>query len=567
MDIHHNGMIEKDAHGNVLSDFEFENEDCNIMLAYLGFAFIAVFLGATAGFIQMIQRSGWITLPNWLNYYQLLTFHGVSLALVFTTFFIMGFLYSGVAKTLGGSMPKITRTLSWIAFYMMAIGTIIAAFLILTNDATVLYTFYTPMRANGWFYVGLALLVVGSWIISTAIIVAYVRWRKKNRGKPSQLFTYMTIATIILWLHASLAVAVSVVVLIIPWAFDLVPRINVTLTRTLFWYFGHALVYFWLLPAYIYWYVNIPQIIGGKIFSNSLPRLTFILLILFSVPVGLHHQLMEPGLHSFFKFLQVVLTMAVVVPTLITAFSIIATFELTGRSRGGKGLFGWVKKLPWNDARFFAAFLGMLLFIPGGAGGVINTSYQLNQMIHNTWWVTGHFHLTFASSVVLTFFAISYWLVPVLTKRTFTRQMNRLAILQSILWTVGMLLLGGVMHFVGLKGAPRRTAYSLYGEHELGLTWMSYNQVIAIGGVILFVAIVLILYIWINLLFISPKLDKTLEYPIGVINEKATEPPRILERWSVWIGVSIALSIVAYAVPIYQLIVNNDPGAIPFRSW
>src|SRR5690606_34330007 len=201
---------------------------------------------------------------------------------------------------------------------------------------------YTPMRANGWFYVGLALLIVGSWIISIGIIIAYARWRKKNRGKPSPLFAYMTIATIILWLHASLAVAVSVVVLIIPWAFDLVPRINVSLTRTLFWYFGHALVYFWLLPAYIYWYVNIPQIIGGKIFSNSLPRLTFILLILFSVPVGLHHQLMEPGLHSFFKFLQVILTMAVVVPTLITAFSIIATFELAGRSKGGKGLFGWV---------------------------------------------------------------------------------------------------------------------------------------------------------------------------------------------------------------------------------
>lgn len=567
MDHQHTGLIEKDAHGNVLTDFEFEKEDRNIMLAFICFAFVSVFLGAVAGFLQMMQRAGWITLPHWLTYYQLLTFHGVALALVFTTFFIMAFLYSGVTKTLGGSMPKITRTLSWIAFFMMAIGTLIAIFLILTNDATVLYTFYTPMRANGWFYVGLALLIVGSWIISIGIIIAYARWRKKNRGKPSPLFAYMTIATIILWLHASLAVAVSVVVLIIPWAFDLVPRINVSLTRTLFWYFGHALVYFWLLPAYIYWYVNIPQIIGGKIFSNSLPRLTFILLILFSVPVGLHHQLMEPGLHSFFKFLQVILTMAVVVPTLITAFSIIATFELAGRSKGGKGLFGWVKKLPWKDARFFAAFMGMLLFIPGGAGGVINTSYQLNQMVHNTWWVTGHFHLTFASSVVLTFFAISYWLVPVLTKRTFTRTMNRLAILQTILWTVGMILLGGVMHFAGLKGAPRRTAYSTYGEHELGITWMSYNQVIAIGAVILFVAILLMLYIWINLLFVTPKMEKTLEYPIGVVNEKANEPPRILERWSVWIGVSIALSVIAYTIPIYQLIVNQDPGSLPFRSW
>src|SRR5699024_12736127 len=98
----------------------------------------------------------------------------------------------------------------------------------------------------------------------------------------------MTLATLILWIHASLAVAFSVVVLIIPWAFGWVPRVDVTLTKTLFWYVGHALVYFWLMRAYIYWYVNIPQVGGGKIFSSSLPRLPLIMLILFSVPVGWH---------------------------------------------------------------------------------------------------------------------------------------------------------------------------------------------------------------------------------------------------------------------------------------
>ncbi|HLS23770.1 MAG TPA: b(o/a)3-type cytochrome-c oxidase subunit 1 [Pseudogracilibacillus sp.] len=560
-------QLEAKKKENHITDFKFDNEDRRIILTFIGFAFVAILLGTVAGFIQMMQRSGWIDLPNWLTYYQLLTFHGVSLALVFTTFFIMGFLYSGVAKTLGGKMPKATRTLSWIGFYSMAIGTIIAAILILTNEGTVLYTFYAPMQASGWYYVGLALLIVGSWIVCSGILVAYVRWRKANRGKPSPLFTYMTVATIILWLHASLAVAISVVVLYIPWAFEFVPRINVALTRTLFWYFGHALVYFWLLPAYIYWYVNIPQIIGGKIFSSSLPRLTFILLILFSVPVGIHHQLNEPGILSFFKFLQVVLTMAVVVPTLITAFSILATFELTGRSRGGKGLFGWIGKLPWKDARFFAAVMGMIIFIPGGAGGIINASYQLNQMVHNTWWVTGHFHLTIATTVILTFFAISYWLIPVLTRRVFTKRLNRLAIVQTILWTIGMILLGGTMHFAGLKGAPRRTAYSLYGDHELAFTWMNYSQVIAVGGVIVFIALLLILYIWGNLLFFAPKLDQSIEYPIGVINERAEEPPKILERWTVWIGVSIALSIIAYAVPIYQLIVNQDPGSLPIRTW
>jgi len=560
-------LVERDEHGNVLTDFNFEKEDRNLIMTHIGFAIVAIFLGGLAGLLQLMQRSGWISLPSWLTYYQLLTAHGVLLVLVFTTFFIMGYLFSGMARTLNGKLTPGVRKLGWIGFYLMAIGTIIATFLILTNEGTVLYTFYTPMQANPWFYVGLALLLVGSWFSSAGMFATYIQWRRKNKGQHSPLFAYMTVATLILWIHASLAVAVSVVFLIIPWAFGWVPRVDVTLTRVLFWYFGHALVYFWLLPAYIYWYVNIPQIVGGKIFSNSLPRLTFILLILFSVPVGLHHQLNEPGVEAFWKFLQVVLTMMVVVPSLITAFSIIATFELAGRAKGGKGLFGWLTKLPWKDARFFAAFAGMVMFIPGGAGGIINSSYQLNQMVHNTWFITGHFHLTVGSVVVLTFFAISYWLIPVMTKRVFTKRLNQLAIVQTILWVIGMILMGVVMHFSGLKGAPRRTAYSTYGDHELALSWLSYGQVIGVGGGILFLAIVLLLYIWIKLLFFAPKSEKTIEYPIGVVREKAGDPPPILERWTVWIGVSIALSIIAYAVPIYQIIVNNDPGSIPFRSW
>lgn len=259
--------------------------------------------------------------------------------------------------------------------------------------------------------------------------------------------------------------------------------------------------------------------------------------------------------------------MMVVIPSLMTAFAIVATFELAGRSRGGTGLFGWVKKLPWKDARFFVTIMGMLMFIPGGAGGVINSSFQLNQVIHNTWWVTGHFHLTFATSVVLTFFAITYWLIPVLTGRMFTKHLNRLAIVQSILWTLGMILMGVVMHFAGIAGSPRRTSYSDYGGHELGLKWMSYNQVIAVGGVILFIAIVLVLYIWIQLVFLAPKSEKVPEYPIGVINEKAAKPPKILERWSVWITVSILLAIVAYAVPFYQIFISDAPGSLPIKSW
>src|SRR5690625_5548523 len=79
----------------------------------------------------------------------------------------------------------------------------------------------------------------------------------------------------------------------------------------------------------------------------------------------------------------------------------------------------------------------MLAFIPGGAGGIINASHQMNAVVHNTIWVTGHFHLTIATVVMMTFFGIGFWLIPHLSGRTLTKSMNKLGIVQTILWTVG----------------------------------------------------------------------------------------------------------------------------------
>ena len=51
----------------------------------------------------------------------------------------------------------------------------------------------------------------------------------------------------------------------------------------------------------------------------------------------------------------------------------------------------------------------------GGAGGLINMTYQIDSTIHNTQWITGHFHLIFAGAIVIMYFVIAYDLWPHLT--------------------------------------------------------------------------------------------------------------------------------------------------------
>lgn len=543
---------------------KFDRQDGSLVLAHLLFAFGALLLGAVAGVLQGLVRGGMIELPAGIGYYQLLTAHGVLMALIFTTFFIIGFLYSGVSKTLGGKLLPRSRSMGWVGFLLMAIGTAIGTVVILLNQASVLYTFYAPLKASPYFYIALTLVVVGSWISGFGIFHNYMYWRKTNKGKTSPLFSFMAVATMLMWQIATIGVAAEILFQLLPWSFGWLDTVNVLLTRTLFWFFGHPLVYFWLLPAYICWYVIIPKVIGGKIFSDALARLSFVLFIFFSIPVGFHHQLMEPGISPFWKYLQVVLTFMVIIPSLMTAFSLFASFELYGKSKGSKGLFGFFKYLPWKDVRFFAPFMGMLIFIPAGAGGIINASNQMNAVVHNTLWVTGHFHLTVATSVALTFFGIAYWLIPVITGRTLTKSMNRWGIIQTLLWCVGMFFMSGSMHTVGLLGSPRRTAYTTYGDHPDAVLWMPYHVAMAIGGMILFVAVIVLVCIIIGLLR-APKGET--EYPIGEVAAEAEPTPAFLERWGVWVAISVVLILIAYTIPITGMITTDVPGSPGFKMW
>ncbi|QBP42827.1 b(o/a)3-type cytochrome-c oxidase subunit 1 [Paenisporosarcina antarctica] len=544
-------------------------QDRKLALWNIAVAYIAFLIGTLAGLLQVFIRNDALQLPSWLDYYQILTAHGVLLALIFTTYFIFGFFITGMSKSLGSFGPKVRLT-AWIGFAVTTIGTVLATIMIVSGKASVLYTFYAPLKASGWFYVGLALFVVGTWITSFALVGHYIVWRKEHKGKLSPLFAFMAITTIVMWIISCLGVVATVVFQFIPWAFGWVDTINVELSRSLFWYFGHPLVYFWLLPAYMAWYVVVPKLLGTKVFSDSLARLAFVLFILFSIPVGFHHQLTEPGISDFWKFLQVVLTFMVIVPSLITAFSMFATFEIAGRQKGGKGLFGWIKKLPWKDVRFTSIFVAMAFFIPGGAGGIINASFQLNELVHNTLWIVGHFHITVGTPVAMTFMGLTFWLIPYLTGRKFSKSMQKLGFIQIITWTIGMLLMSTSQHILGLLGAPRRTAYSGYNDHPAAQGWfeglITNHVTMAIGGSILFLSAMILIYIVVMSMFLSPKAEREedfVDFPMAESDSEHT--PKFLENWWIWIGIAFALIIIAYAIPLGAML--DFPGSEGYKTW
>jgi len=188
-------------------------------------------IGALFGMLQGFSRANFITMPASFDYYRMLTAHGVLMALVFTTFFITGLFTYCVYE----SIPRVrSLTLGWIGYCTMLVGTIMTTVVILAGNATVLYTFYAPLKASPYFYFGATLLVLGTWCVAFDLIGNVIWFKRRNPSERIPLPAFLAVTTMIMWLIATLGV-VAEMALLIPWSLGWTPGVNVELTRMLFW--------------------------------------------------------------------------------------------------------------------------------------------------------------------------------------------------------------------------------------------------------------------------------------------------------------------------------------------
>lgn len=549
--------------------FRFSKSEKKLMAVLLILPMIMLFAGVYGGFMQTLFRAGILQSDPFMgpDYYKGLTLHGVLNAIVFTTFFAVAFGNAIIPYALKKSMNV---TIAWISGILMLVGSVMAAITILAGEASVLYTFYPPLKASPFFYVGLTLLVVGSWVAFFNWVPMYLEWRKENPGKKTPLAVVGMFTTFIVWFIATLPVAFEILVLLLPWSLGISQGINVMLARTLFWFFGHPLVYFWLLPAYVMFYTFLPKLSGGKLYSDMAGRLTFMLFIIFSIPVGTHHQYMDPAIGSQWKFLHMIFTFGVAFPSLITAFTIAATLEYAGKLNGGKGLFGWMFKLPYFDKeRWMFSYLitGLIIFIFGGISGIVNASYQMNTAVHNTAWVPGHFHLTLAGPVILAFLGGSLYLVKEFMQKDV--KMKGFVLSVPYIWMIGVALFSWGMMRGGLLGMPRRTNMgATYANPDSGLyqpDWMMYVDISVVGGVLMTLAVVIFVAAFFITVFSKSAVteeDPVITLPLS--DPYHDEPALWLRNFKPWIIVAVILIVLAYTPVLYDVMRSTYSNSPPF---
>jgi len=529
-----------------------------LVLAHFWVAFAAFTVAILLGEWQMFVRSplySWVNNPE--HYYRSVTAHGTVMAYVFPTLVAMGFGYAIAELAL--KRPLIGLRWAWAGFWTVMAGTVMASAPIAAGKASVLYTFYPPMIGSPFYYLGVVLVVVGSWVWVALMVINLRAWKRDNAGKSVPLSMFGNVAGAYLWAWTSVGAAIEIIFLILPVALGFKDTVDAGLARVFFSWTLHAIVYFWLMPSYIAFYTIVPRAIGGRLYSDTMGRIAFVLFLVFSMPIGIHHLFADPQVGAGFKFVHAVFTAMVSVPTLLTVFTIVASVEIAARLRGGKGVFGWVKALPWGNATMLAVTFSFIMLGFGGAGGLINMSYQLNETIHNTQWVTGHFHLIFAGAIVIMYFVVAYDLWPQLTRCL--PLPTGLMKAQLWLWFVGMMILTMPWHWVGLLGMPRRMAYFDYTHPALQpQAW----TVVAgtIGGLLLVLSTLLFVFI----LARARRSEATpAPYAFSAPLHMPVTTPVALNGFGLWVAMMIGLTLVNYGFPIAQLAMLKETSvpAIP----
>ena len=523
-----------------------------LILAHFWLAFAVFGVALVLGAWQMFIRSPlhtWLSDPEW--YYRSLTAHGTIMGYVFPTLVAMGFGYAISESALG--QPLIGVRWAWSGWWLIVIGAVMAMIPVALGHASVLYTFYPPLIGNPFYYIGVVLVVVGSWIWVALMSINLRAWKQLHPDAPVPFAMFANVAGSYLWAWTAVGAALELLFQIIPVAVGLKTTIDAGLARVYFSWTLHAIVYFWLIPSYIAYYAIVPRAIGGRLYSDTMGRLAFILFLVVAMPIGIHHTFADPQVGAGFKFIHSAFTALVAVPTLLTVLTICASIEIAGRLRGGRGLFGWIKALPWDNPIMLAVAFSFILLGFGGAGGLINMTYQLDASVHNTQWITGHFHLIFGGAIVIMYFAIAYDLWPHLTDRALPDL--RLLRIQLWLWFIGMLVTTFPWHWVGILGMPRRMAY--YDFTNPALAPQAIPVILSvIGALILLASGILFLFVLARAQ-VQPATESG-PYRFSEAVHPPVAVPAALNSYGIWVALMIGLTLTNYGYPIAALLARHD---------
>ena len=450
---------------------------------------------AWGGFAILIMRTELFTPAQDVisaNLYNgLLTTHGITMLFLFGTPIIAAFSNYFIPLLIGAddmAFPRINAIAFWLlppAALLIWAGFFLMPLEIGIGPAETSWTMYTPLSIQqvdpgvDLMLLGLHLSGVSATMGAINFIATIFTERSEEVGWPSlDIFswTILTQSGLILFAFPLLGSAIAMLLMDrnIGTTFFTVDGGSPILWQHLFWFFGHPEVYILVLPPMGIVSLILPRFAGRKLFGFKFVVYSTLAIGVLSFGVWAHHMFatgIDPSLRASFM----AVSLAIAIPSAVKVFNWITTM--------------WNGRVRLTTPMLFC--IGFISnFIIGGVTGVFLAAVPIDLVLHDTYYVVGHFHYIVMGAIAFAGFAGIYYWFPIVSGRMYQRTLGKWHFWLSFIGTnvvfFGMLLLG-------YAGHPRRYATYDFGNALVPL-FTNLHQIATIGAFILFIGQVI--FVW-----------------------------------------------------------------------
>ncbi len=456
-------------------------------------------------------------------YNAILTSHGITMLFLFGTPIIAAFANYFVPLLIGADDMAFPR-INAIAFWLLPFGAILiwgGFFLEPVTGGTIQaaqtsWTMYTPLSVEQ-VNPGVDLMLLGlhlTGVSATMGAINFIATIFTERGDDVNWanldifsWTILTQSGLILFSFPLLGSALVMLLMDrnLGTTFFAAEGGGAMLWQHLFWFFGHPEVYILVLPPMGLVSLILPKFSGRKLFGFKFVVYSTLAIGVLSFGVWAHHMFstgMDPRLQASFM----AVSLAIAVPSAVKTFNWITTM--------------WNGSLRLTTPMLFC--IGFVSnFIIGGITGVFLASVPVDLVLHDTYYVVGHFHYIVMGAIGFAVFAGLYYWFPIFTGRMYQKRLGK--------WHFWLSMIGTNVTFfalllLGYLGMPRRYATYEFGPGvaPLNLVELSH-QAASVGAFILLVGQLIFVYNLVVSWLEGPEVDEGDPWDLEETGQKTKE--------------------------------------------